>query len=99
MQENEESAAHEADVVIIGFGSAGGCAAIEARDLGVEVVILEKQPENAHFSNTRAEAFRSGNVCARTTETRRSSSAKEINALAASVAKVMSTTALSANGL
>ena len=44
---------HEADVVIIGFGSAGGCAAIEARDLGAEVLILEKQAENSHYSNTR----------------------------------------------
>jgi succinate dehydrogenase/fumarate reductase flavoprotein subunit len=49
----KESAAYEADVVIIGFGSAGGCAAIEARDLGAEVVILEKQPEHSHYSNTR----------------------------------------------
>ncbi|MDB5811935.1 MAG: hypothetical protein JWN94_4057 [Betaproteobacteria bacterium] len=48
-----EPAEHEADVIIIGFGSAGGCAAIEACDLGAEVVILEKQPEDAHFSNTR----------------------------------------------
>lgn len=52
MQSNEP-ARYEADVVIIGFGSAGGCAAIEARDSGAEVVVLEKQPEHAHFSNTR----------------------------------------------
>lgn len=44
---------HESDVVIIGFGAAGGCAAIEAHDRGAEVVVLEKQPENAHYSNTR----------------------------------------------
>src|SRR5689334_21274026 len=48
-----EPAEYEVDVVIIGFGSAGGCAAIEARDHGAEVVILEKQPEETHFSNTR----------------------------------------------
>ena len=48
-----EPAQYEADVVVIGFGSAGGCAAIEARDLGAEVVVLEKQPEDAHYSNTR----------------------------------------------
>lgn len=42
-----------ADVVIIGFGAAGGCAAIEAVDAGAEVVVLEKQPEDTHFSNTR----------------------------------------------
>ncbi|MGZ8198858.1 MAG: FAD-dependent oxidoreductase [Burkholderiales bacterium] len=52
MQMNEP-ADYEADVVIIGFGSAGGCAAIEARDHGAEVVILEKQPEDSHYSNTR----------------------------------------------
>jgi succinate dehydrogenase/fumarate reductase flavoprotein subunit len=53
---NENPAAavqHEADVVIIGFGSAGGCAAIEAVDHGAEVVVLEKQPEASHYSNTR----------------------------------------------
>ena len=48
-----EPADYEADVVIIGFGSAGGCAAIEARDHGADVVILEKQPEESHYSNTR----------------------------------------------
>jgi succinate dehydrogenase/fumarate reductase flavoprotein subunit len=51
--DSSESAQYEADVVIIGFGSAGGCAAIEARDLGADVVVLEKQPEDAHYSNTR----------------------------------------------
>jgi 3-oxosteroid 1-dehydrogenase len=48
-----EPAEYTADVVIIGFGSAGGCAAIEAADAGAEVVILEKQPEESHYSNTR----------------------------------------------
>ena len=48
-----DPAEYEADIVIIGFGSAGGCAAIEARDHGAHVVILEKQPEETHFSNTR----------------------------------------------
>jgi 3-oxosteroid 1-dehydrogenase len=44
---------HEADVIIIGFGSAGGCAAIEAHDAGARVIVLEKQPEESHYSNTR----------------------------------------------
>ncbi|HKA45328.1 MAG TPA: FAD-dependent oxidoreductase [Burkholderiales bacterium] len=48
-----ETADYEADVVVIGFGSAGGCAAIEACDFGAEVLILEKQPEGTHCSNTR----------------------------------------------
>ena len=43
----------EYDVVIVGFGGAGGCAAIEAHDAGSKVVLLEKQPENRHYSNTR----------------------------------------------
>ena len=41
------------DVVVIGFGSAGACAAIEAHDSGVEAVLLEKQPEESHYSSTR----------------------------------------------
>ena len=53
MKDQQEPAAYEADVVVIGFGAAGGCAAIEAHDRGAEVVILEKQPEAAHYSNTR----------------------------------------------
>ena len=42
-----------ADVIIIGFGSAGGCAAIEAQASGGETIILEKQPEDSHYSNSR----------------------------------------------
>ncbi|MBM3222208.1 MAG: FAD-dependent oxidoreductase [Candidatus Tectomicrobia bacterium] len=42
-----------ADVVIIGFGAAGSCAAIEAYGAGANVVLLEKQPEATHYSNTR----------------------------------------------
>ena len=41
------------DVAVIGFGGAGGCAAIEAFDEGAEVVVLEKQAEISHVSNTR----------------------------------------------
>lgn len=44
---------YESDIVIVGFGGAGGCAAIEARDAGAEVILLEKQPEDRHYSNTR----------------------------------------------
>ncbi len=42
-----------ADVVIIGFGAAGGGAATEAKNAGVEAIILEKQPETKHYSNSR----------------------------------------------
>src|SRR5690606_3741947 len=31
----------ETDVVVVGFGAAGACAAIEARQAGAEVVVLE----------------------------------------------------------
>ena len=50
---SNETAQYEADVVIVGFGAAGGCAAIEAHDAGARVVVLEKQPEATHYSNTR----------------------------------------------
>ena len=42
-----------ADVIVIGFGSAGACAAIEAHTSGAEVILLEKQPEDRHYSNSR----------------------------------------------
>lgn len=43
----------EADVVILGLGGAGACAAIEAHDAGAKVLILEKQPQNNLINNTR----------------------------------------------
>lgn len=43
----------EYDVVVIGFGGAGACAAIEAHDAGAKVVVIEKNPEDAQWSNTR----------------------------------------------
>jgi succinate dehydrogenase/fumarate reductase flavoprotein subunit len=42
-----------ADVIVVGFGAAGACAAIEAHDCGVKVILLEKQPEREHYSSTR----------------------------------------------
>ena len=42
----------EADVVVVGFGGAGGAAAIEAHDDGAEVMILEKAPSNLPGGNT-----------------------------------------------
>jgi len=44
---------HEAEVVILGLGVAGGCAAIEAHDAGVRVIVVEKQARDHHHSNTR----------------------------------------------
>ena len=43
----------EADVVILGFGGADACAAIEAHDAGAKVLIVEKQLQKTHYSNTR----------------------------------------------
>ena len=43
----------EADVIILGFGGAGACAAIEAADAGAKVLILEKQPKDKLINNTR----------------------------------------------
>ncbi|GGE54888.1 3-oxosteroid 1-dehydrogenase [Agaricicola taiwanensis] len=44
---------HEVDVIVLGLGAAGGCAAIEAHDHGAEVLVIEKQPAGSHYSNTR----------------------------------------------
>ena len=41
------------DVVVLGFGGAGATTAIVAAQNGAKVVVLEKNPENAHISNTR----------------------------------------------
>ena len=35
---------YEADVVVVGYGGAGACAAIAAHDAGVQALILEKAP-------------------------------------------------------
>ena len=42
----------EADIVVVGFGSAGAISAITAHDLGADVVILEKQPADSHMSTS-----------------------------------------------
>ena len=47
-----ESWDQEAEVVIVGFGGAGGCAAIAAADAGAQVLVLEKNTEAGHLNNT-----------------------------------------------
>lgn len=44
---------YEADAVVLGLGGAGASAAIEAYDNGASVIILEKQAEATHISNSR----------------------------------------------
>ncbi len=44
---------YEADVVVVGLGAAGACAAIEATDAGAQVLVIEKQPEKTHYPNSR----------------------------------------------
>ena len=43
----------EADVVIVGFGGAVQQPGIVAAQNGAKVIILEKNPQNHHYSNTR----------------------------------------------
>jgi succinate dehydrogenase/fumarate reductase flavoprotein subunit len=43
----------EADVVVLGLGSAGCAAAIAARDAGASVIVLEKMPAGKEGGNTR----------------------------------------------
>jgi len=43
----------EAEVVVVGYGGAGAVAAITAHEEGARVLILEKQPEGGHTSNTQ----------------------------------------------
>lgn len=40
------------EVVILGYGGAGAVAGITAHDQGADVVILEKQPRDGHYTNT-----------------------------------------------
>lgn len=43
----------ETDVLVLGYGGAGACAAMQAHDAGAKVLVLEKQREATHYSNTR----------------------------------------------
>lgn len=43
----------EADVVVVGYGYAGAATAITAHDKGSKVLMLEKQPEDGHFANSK----------------------------------------------
>ena len=42
-----------ADIVVVGFGAAGSSAALRGAELGVDVLVLEKQERDAHTPNTR----------------------------------------------
>jgi len=45
---------YEAEVVVVGFGLAGGVAATEAHDLGANVLVLEKAPQALAGGQSRA---------------------------------------------
>ncbi len=49
----QESWDAEYDVVVMGFGGAGGAAAISTADLGAKVLVLEKAPSGWAGGNTR----------------------------------------------
>ena len=49
---DQEAWDKEADVVVVGFGGAGACAAIAAADAGASVILLEKNAEAEHLNNT-----------------------------------------------
>jgi succinate dehydrogenase/fumarate reductase flavoprotein subunit len=44
---------YETDVVVIGYGSAGCAAAWEAHKAEASVIILEKEPEDAHYCSSK----------------------------------------------
>jgi succinate dehydrogenase/fumarate reductase flavoprotein subunit len=44
---------HETDVIVVGYGGAGACAAIEAADTGAKVIIIEKQAQATHYPDCR----------------------------------------------
>ena len=48
----QEAWDYETEVVVIGYGGSGACTAIEAANAGASVIILEKNAEATHFSNT-----------------------------------------------
>ena len=43
---------HEADVVVVGYGYAGAVAALEAREAGADVLLIEKMPDPGGISIT-----------------------------------------------
>ena len=40
----------EADVIVVGFGAAGGISAITAHDIGAKVLLIEKMPHPGGIS-------------------------------------------------
>ncbi len=43
----------EADLIVVGFGAAGAATALRASERGASVILVEKQAEDRHTSNTR----------------------------------------------
>ena len=57
-----------ADVVIMGAGNAGSIAAIEARNRGASVILLEKGPREKRGGNSRLSVATSGSRIAEQTD-------------------------------
>ncbi|MBH9751066.1 FAD-dependent oxidoreductase, partial [Clostridioides difficile] len=38
------------DLIVVGYGAAGAAAALTAAERGASVLVVEKQPETAHYS-------------------------------------------------
>lgn len=41
------------DIIVVGYGGAGAVAAITSHDLGADVLVVEKQPQDTHCTNTQ----------------------------------------------
>lgn len=54
-----EQKVYETDVVVVGAGNAAMCAAISAKEIGVDVIVLEKAPKEEKGGNT---AYTHGSV-------------------------------------
>ena len=50
MENTNQTFDEEFDVVVVGFGFAGGVSAIEAHDAGAKVLIVEKMPDPGGIS-------------------------------------------------
>ena len=55
-KEKETNWDKEVDVVVVGFGAAGGVSAITAHDAGAKVLLIENMPNRLEYPYCRAAA-------------------------------------------